>query len=375
LKALFSVIRIHPEVSWIMVSYWKTVYENIRTHPEVWMKPILYTILVFVFAALGWWIFNRVMDRIEKRFKDRTLFVKNPALFGLVKKTGHYTVILIAGAWLLHLFHAPVAEKIFFALMILLISSIAHSALKTFLPIIKSNVAAKTKSGVDDILIDLAMNFSSVIIYGVGAVLAMDVLGLNIAPFLAGAGVAGIAIGFAARDTLSNLIAGILLIIDRPFELGDRIEIWAAPKNSATWGDVVEIGIRATKIRTTDNIVIVIPNNEIMKRDIINYTAITADIRVRIPIGIAYDADMQKAKEIIENVALTLPWVRKDPGPKVVVKNFGESAVDLEARVWIEDPRKRIDTISSITDGVKAEFDRAGIEIPYPKRVIYMKQD
>ncbi|MBW1776612.1 MAG: mechanosensitive ion channel family protein [Deltaproteobacteria bacterium] len=358
-----------------MISYWKTFYENIRTHPEVWMKPILYTVFILLLAALGWWIFNRVMDRIEKRFRGRAIFEKNPDLFDLLKKSGHYAVILIAGAWLLPLFHAPVVEKIFFALMILLISSIAHSALKTFLPIIKSNVAAKTKSGVDDILIDLAMNFSSVIIYGVGAVLAMDVLGLNITPFLAGAGVAGIAIGFAARDTLSNLIAGVLLIIDRPFELGDRIEIWTAPKNSATWGDVVEIGIRATKIRTTDNIVIVIPNNEIMKLDIVNYTAITADIRIRIPIGIAYDADMHKAKEIIEKVALELPWVKKDPGPKIVVKNFGESAVDLEARVWIEDPRKRIDTISSITDRVKAEFDRAGIEIPYPKRVIYMKQD
>ena len=112
------------------------------------------------------------------------------------------------------------------------------------------------------------------------------------------AGVAGVAIGFAAKDTLSNLIAGILLIIDRPFEVGDRIEVWSAPAGSATWGDVIDIGLRATKIKTTDNIVIIIPNNEIMLRDIINYTIISENIRVRINIGIAYDADLKKAKNV-----------------------------------------------------------------------------
>jgi small-conductance mechanosensitive channel len=118
------------------------------------------------------------------------------------------------------------------------------------------------------VVLDLLKKFSGIIIYTIGGILALDAMGFNIMPFVAGAGVAGIAIGFAAKDTLSNLIAGVLLIIDRPFEVGDRIEVWSAPKNAATWGDVIHIGLRATKIRTTDNIVIIIPDNEIMKRDI-----------------------------------------------------------------------------------------------------------
>ncbi|MCP4681542.1 MAG: mechanosensitive ion channel family protein, partial [Desulfobacterales bacterium] len=190
---------------------------------------------------------------------------------------------------------------------------------------------------------------------------------------VAGAGVAGIAIGFAAKDTLSNLIAGILLIMDRPFEVGDRIEVWSAPANAATWGDVIEIGLRATKIRTTDNIVIIIPNNQIMTRDIINYTTIRKEIRVRVPIGIAYNADVKKAKELITEAILKLDWVMRQPPPVVVVRNFGDSAVNLQARVWIHDPRRRMDTISYITDGVKELFQQEGIEIPYPKRDIYIK--
>ena len=110
-----------------------------------------------------------------------------------------------------------------------------------------------------------------------------------------------------------------------------------------------------------------------MLRDIINYTTITEKIRVRINIGIAYDADMQMAKDIILKVADTAAWVAKQPPPVVVVKNFGDSSVDLQLRVWIDDARKRIHTISYITDRVKTVFDEQGIEIPYPKRDIYIK--
>jgi len=165
-----------------------------------------------------------------------------------------------------------------------------------------------------------------------------------------------------------------LLIIDRPFEVGDRIEVWTAPAGSSTWGDVIDIGLRATKIKTTDNIIIIIPNNEIMLRDIINYTIISENIRVRINIGIAYDADLQKAKKAILKVAHATEWVLGDPPPKVVVRNFGESAVGLQLRVWIHDARRRMDTISDITDKVKEAFDAEGIEIPYPKRDIYITQ-
>ena len=228
---------------------------------------------------------------------------------------------------------------------------------------------------VDDIVVDLSKKFSGVIICSLGIVLALDVLGLNIMPFVAGAGIIGIAIGFAAKDTLSNLIAGILLIIDRPFEIGDRIEVWCAPANSATWGDVMKIGLRATQIKTTDNIFIIIPNNEIMKRDIINYTSVTKEIRVRIQVGIAYEADTKKAKDTIAGICLELDWVMREPAPKVVVKSFGDSAVNLETRVWISEPRRRIDTISYVTDRIKDEFQKEGIEIPYPKREIYIKKE
>jgi small-conductance mechanosensitive channel len=276
--------------------------------------------------------------------------------------------------YVVNLLKIPLVERIFYAALILLVAVPLKDFVLLLLTYLENSIAKKTKGKVDDIVFDLLNRFSGVVIFAVAILLSLDVLGVNVLPFVAGAGVAGIAIGFAAKDTLSNLIAGVLLIIDRPFEVGDRIEIWSAPKNSATWGDVIDIGLRATKIRTTDNIVIVIPNNEIMMRDIINYTTISTEIRVRIPIGISYDADVKKAKSVILDVAKKPEWVCDSPAPKVVVKQFGESSVDLELRVWIKDARRRIDTISFMTDNVKEAFDREGIEIPYPKRDIKIIQ-
>ncbi len=356
------------------MKYLIKLYHEILSGQSALLVSIGYALALFTAAGITWFIFNAIISNIEKKYRHLPFFKNNGRTFILMKRGGHYLILILLGVGLLNLYHIPILEKIFYAFIVILLASITTGMVNSLLPALERNIAKKTETELDDIIIGLSKKFSGVIIYLTGIILALDILGLNIMPFVAGAGVAGIAIGFAAKDTLSNLIAGVLLIIDRPFEIGDRIEVWSAPSNSATWGDILDIGLRATKIRTTDNIVIVIPNNEIMKRDIINYTSITKEIRVRIPISIAYDADVKKAKKIISDVSQELDWVMKDPPPKVVVKNFGESAVNLEARVWISEPRRRIDTISHITDRVKEVFQQEGIEIPYPKRDIYIKR-
>jgi len=332
---------------------------------------ILFKALAVVAGTyLIWFVLKRVLASFEKKTK-KTEFIKiNIQIFAVIRRALLYGLVLATGMYLIRLFNIILLEKIFQAFMIILLATPAKDSLFIVLTYFEKNLVNKTKTKVDDIIFDLLNKFSGAIIYATAAILALDILGMNVMPFIAGAGVAGIAIGFAAKDTLSNLIAGVLLIIDRPFEIGDRIEVWSAPAGSATWGDVIGIGLRATKIKTTDNIVIIIPNNEIMKRDIVNYTIISTKIRVRINIGVSYDADIEKAKELIVGVAGSLAWVSKAPPPKVVVRNFGESSVDLQLRVWIDDARKRMDTISSITDKIKEVFDKNGIEIPYPKRDI-----
>ncbi len=340
-------------------------------------SPLLIIIYKIIIVVIGfyivWLILRWLLRFVENRLKAFEFIQANSQVFQLIRRGLFLALLLAVGTYLIRLTKTPALEKFFHAVLIVFIAIPARDFLKIAITYLQTSIAHKTENKIDDIIFELLARFAGFIVFATAIVIALDLLGVNVMPFIAGAGVAGVAIGFAAKDTLSNLIAGILLIIDRPFEVGDRIEVWRAPTKSSTWGDVIDIGLRATKIRTTDNIVIIIPNNEIMLRDIINYTTITEKIRVRIDIGIAYDAEMQKAKNIMLQAADSVGWVAKDPPPKVVVRNFGESSVDLQLRVWIENPRKRMDTISYITDKVKELFDEQGVEIPYPKRDIYIK--
>ena len=360
-----------------MMEQLKTLFARLETMLGLqgpYLKLAFEVILALIIFFVAWLILRQVLSLIEKRMKKTNLIEIQIPLLKIIRKMLFYALVLLAGTYFIRLFNIPLLGKIFHALIIIVFAGPIRNFLIVTIRYLQARVAHITDSKVDDIIFDLFIRFSNFIIYTVAIIVALDLLGINVFPFIAGAGVAGVAIGFAAKDTLSNLIAGVLLIIDRPFEVGDRIEVWSAPAGSATWGDVIDIGLRATKIKTTDNIVIIIPNNEIMLRDIINYTIISENIRVRINIGIAYDADLKKAKNVILKVAEATEGVADDPPPKVVVRNFGESAVDLQLRVWIHDARRRMDTISDITDKVKEAFDAAGIEIPYPKRDIYVHE-
>jgi len=340
-------------------------------------SPRLLMVYKVVIAIAGffiiWVILRWLLHFVERRLKKFEFVKANSRVFQLIRRVLLLALLLVVGTYLLRMTPIPILEKVFHALLIILLAVPVKNFLSIAIGFLQNKIAHQTENKIDDIIFELLSRFAGFIIIATAIIIALDSLGVNVMPFIAGAGVAGIAIGFAAKDTLSNLIAGILLIIDRPFEVGDRIEVWSAPSGSSTWGDVIDIGLRATKIKTTDNIVIIIPNNEIMLRDIINYTTISEQIRVRINIGIAYDADMQLAKDIIVKVANSADWVSKQPPPKVVVKHFGESAVDLQLRVWINNARQRMNTISYITDRVKSAFDEQGVEIPYPKRDIYVK--
>lgn len=356
---------------------WIETYERFikeLSGANIYVILSLKILVALALTFIAWLILKGMLSFFEKKVKHSQFIENNPKSFVVFRKAVFLGLLLATGTYLIRLFNISVIDKFYFAFFIVLFAFPVKDFLLIALKYLDRRVVNKD-SKIDDIVFDLLIRFSGVVVYVTAVILALDMLGVNVMPFIAGAGVAGIAIGFAAKDTLSNIIAGVLLIIDRPFEIGDRIEVWSAPAGSATWGDVIDIGLRATKIRTTDNIVIIIPNNEIMMRDIVNYTIITSKIRVRVNIGIAYDADMGKAKEIILEAARSVDWISKDPEPKVVVRNFGESSVDLQLRVWIKEARKRMDTISFITGKVKQAFDEAGIEIPYPKRDIYVKQE
>ena len=350
-------------------------YQSWLAQARDFALPRLVQSLLQLFAAgLVFLVARWILRYMERRFAARTQTKIDDYIVEAVRRIALLSVAFWAAWRVSHIWDLPSAARLISAVWIVALTLPIAKAVRQLLTLVEKNLVSRTESKLDDTALPWVNRILSWGVVALGAVIAADMMGISIAPLLAGASVLGIGLSFAAKDTLSNLIAGVLLIVDRPFEVGDRIEIWGAPKLQANWGDVVEIGIRATKIRTTDNIMVIIPNNEIMRRDIINYTASGASIRLRIPIGIAYDADVEKAKALCLQAADDCEHVKEHPEPLCILRSFGASSVDLQLRIWLRDARQRRAAEDWITERVKALFDESGIEIPYPKRDLYIKQ-
>lgn len=176
-------------------------------------------------------------------------------------------------------------------------------------------------------------------------------------------GVGGVAIGFAFRDILQNLLAGILLLITRPFRIGDQIVV------DGSEGTVEDIQVRATVIRTYDNLRVVIPNTQLFTGKVTVKTAYEVR-RLQYDIGIGYGDDIEAAKRVIGDTLSNLKLIRQDPAPEVLVVDLAESSVNLRVRWWIDPPRRKdaLDSQDEVLQKVKEALLAHGIDLPYPTR-------
>jgi len=186
--------------------------------------------------------------------------------------------------------------------------------------------------------------------------------------WLASAGIAGIAIGFAAQDTLANLFSGVFIIADAPYRMGDFIVL-----DSGERGEVVHIGLRSTRLLTRDDLIIVLPNAVIGKAKVVNESAgDSTRRRVRVKVGVAYGSDLDQVRETLMAVAAAEELVCADPPPRVRFRLFGDSSLDHELLCWVNEPVLRGRALDSLNRGVYNAFAEKGIEIPFPQRDVHM---
>jgi len=196
-------------------------------------------------------------------------------------------------------------------------------------------------------------------------VMAASQLGINVAAALAGLGVVGIAVGFAAQETIANMIAGFLIFWDRPFKVGDFIT------TEEKYGEVREITLRTTRIRTMENTYVVIPNKQIIGDMLINHS-LYGEVRVNVPVGIAYKERIDEARRVLLPAASGVPGVLTTPPPEVVPLALGASSVDLQIRVWIDDPALERRIFFQVLEASKVALDDAGIQIPFPHLQLFI---
>ena len=221
------------------------------------------------------------------------------------------------------------------------------------------------RSKVDPALGHLLIPLVRYTVIGLGVIMALSQAGLNVGSLLAGVGVAGLALGLAAQDTLSNIVAGFTILSDRPFRIGDRVTI------AGYYGQIVETGIRSTRLRTLEHLDVVLPNKEVIDHDILNHT-LTENLRLGVPLSIAYRERVSEAREVLLDACGTMEGVKEIPEPEVVVTALADSGVELELRVWLENPQDERKMTFRCLERAKEALDEAGIEIPFPQRTLHV---
>jgi len=225
------------------------------------------------------------------------------------------------------------------------------------------------KKNVNLKLLPLFDNLGKIIIFLAAAYFVMISWGINPVGWLASAGVLGIVLGLAAKDTLSNLFAGIFIMMDSPYKEGDYINL-----DSGERGYVLSIGIRSTRIMTRDDIEITIPNSVIANSKIINESGGPHENeRIRLSVGVAYGTDVELVKKILIETSKKCVFVSKNKNPVVRFRMFGDSSLNFELLCWIEKPSHRGKTIDFLNTEIYHAFNIHKIEIPFPQRTIHIK--
>ena len=215
------------------------------------------------------------------------------------------------------------------------------------------------------LLVDKITRWSIIIL---GTFAALQQVGFNITAFLAGLGILGFTVGFALQDVSKNFVAGLLLLLEQPFDIGDVIEV------GDYTGTVANVEIRATEIYTFDGQNVLIPNADVFTSPIKNYSRYSKR-RLDLTVGVAYDSDLELVRETVLEVIGTIPGVLSDPQPKVVFNNFGESTIDFVVYYWVDlKVGDYLGSIDTAITGINAAFKEVDIEMPYPITTVVLEK-
>lgn len=252
------------------------------------------------------------------------------------------------------------AVNLLLALVILLV----FKALAGISASITGKAMSSSRLRVSDLLKKFFVGIVRKLVFFAGVIIALSQIGVDTGPLLAGMGVIGFVVGFALQDTLSNFAAGIMILLYRPFDVGDFI------KAAGESGVVKDLTLVSTTMSTVDNQKLIIPNSAIWGGTICNVTAL-ATRRVDLVIGVGYGDDLDKCHEVLMDVITAHDKVLKDPAPLVRVSNLGDSAVDFVVRPWCK-TSDYWDVLFDLTKAIKQRLDSEGISIPYPQRDLHL---
>ena len=336
---------------------------------QPWVQGGAVFIITFVIASFLSWIIFRILkmltSKTETYLDDRLLAIARPPIYYSLVITGFSTAIKIM----------PLSDN--------LTNQLIHG-FKTIGVIIWMVALIRTSKIILQQLawgkgnhrliqpqtLPLFDNLSKVIIFAIAGYIIFQIWGIDMTAWVASAGIVGLAVSFAAKDTLANLFSGVFILADSPYKIGDYVVLDGNQR-----GKVIHIGLRSTRLVTRDDVEVTVPNSIMGNSKVTNQSGgPNPKFRIRVKIGVAYGTDIDQVREILMDIATNEPLVTETPEPRVRFRNFGASSLDFELLCWIEDPELRGRTLDKLNVAVYKKLNEHEIEIPYSKQDLYIKE-
>ncbi len=325
----------------------------------------------FVILVLFWIIVSRILQLIIEKIvvkitvrtktdlDDKILKAIDKPLFFILSILG----ILIGLDYL--------NAKDFYLFFLTLIIIAAGVAVLRVINLIISELITKTylKKDKEDPLISLITKMISVTGWIILGLFILTIWGVQIGPFLAGVGVAGLAVSFALQKSLEDIFGGIALTLDKNFKINDPIQL-----DDGTSGKIKDIGLRSTKILNWDGETVIVPNSKLASMKFTNFKLPTPQVRGKIPFGVAYGSDVEKVKKIALNIAKKHEKVLDDPEPFIIFDKMNDSSIDFTLYFYVKTVDDRFSTTHELIQQLYSELQKNNIEIPFPTRTVYLKK-
>ena len=342
---------------------------------RLWAKELLDALLIFGFfwllSELAGWVLNRWGRRLAAftvtEIDDRILTRTIPNLTRMLVVLGAYLAIR---SMPLHEKLAAFVSGALFVTLVIMLFSLFYNAVDELMKWHLYERQASGKSVLSRQMVPMVEKVVMLFLIGMALIVILKHFNYDIFSLVTALGIGSLAIGMAAKDTLAHMISGFTLMVDRPFEIGDRIKL-----NNGQIGDVIDIGLRSTKIKGLDTTVMIIPNSDLCNSTVINMVRPTAVIQGRITVGVSYDSDVERVKELLLDVAGNNPEVVEDPLPLVLFTSFGDSALNMLLLFWVSDPGRLGIVTDSLNCAIIRRFREHGIEIPFPIRTVRMERE
>lgn len=340
----------------------------------IWAKEILVALLIltvfWLLAQLAVLLLNKYGHRLTAftttDLDDRVLQRVIPHVSRLLIILGFYLAIRSLP---LHEKLVQVLSGALFVALVVIFFNLLYHALDELLQWYVNGRQSGGQALISRTMIPIVEKLAMLFLMGTALIIILKHFNYDIYSVVTALGIGSLAIGLAAKDTLAHMISGFTLMLDQPFRIGDRIQL-----SGGQTGDVADIGLRSTRIKTLDNQLLVIPNSDLCNTMLINQAFPDTRAKGRINVGVAYGSDVERVKQILLASALEVDDVLADPPPEAYFASFGDSALNMALFFWVEDYGRLFATTDKVNTLILRRFNENGIEIPFPIRTVIMEK-